>query len=555
MMCADSMRNLKALIDHAGIGQSGNDQETLMELMNLTLQCLGGIRIMVDAAEREKNCAAAAAEFYPGKSDLNSDDALRLVFAGAVDRMMFSISKAAPLNDLDPSRHLVESFPHDQKIGSSHWLPIHWAVLGDDMYDVEGADAVVLQSNKSPPRNDNAGSCKYSHRISLINTIVKSYPSVANQLDREGRSILHYAARLSSVALVDCVMKFAVLPGGFGPAHTNLNGAFPLHNTARFSKSLSVMQYLLKIHPDLVTVGNNDGTLPLHWAAAKNSNLEIVRCLIDAFPQALQIANHEGYLPLHTAGQNLRLDIVKAISDANPSAISVLDTEGGIPLHHACCFNTNIEVIRFMNTVFKDGMTLAQSDGITPLHLAASQNSSTDVIKYLLQIYPQAAFAADVDGWLPLHCLVTRHRDEMTSDRIECMRLLLSANPKAVSSMRNDGQTPYDMAKSNQHRDLVLRLILFAQPDYNKAEFARLNWSGYRRLTVISCLALHRYSNLSNNGHFDYLCLESDPASVVGLEALQKSFMYVVKKLTYGYLGNSGRSIKSNVLRHIIKFL
>lgn len=547
-MCADSMRNLKALIDHAGIGQSGNDQETLMELMNLTLQCLGGIRIMVDAAQKEKNCTAAAAEYHPGKPGVNCDDALRHVFAGAVDRMMLSISKAEPLSDLDPSRHLVESFPHDHRIGSSHWLPIHWAVLGDDLHDVDGA-------NKSLPRNDITGGCKYSKRISLINSIVKAYPSVANQLDREGRSILHYAARLSSVALVECVLKFAVSPGGFGPAHTNLNGAIPLHNTARFSKSLFVMQYLLKIHPDLVTVGNNDGTLPLHWAAAKNSNLDIIRCLIEAYPQALQIANHEGYLPLHTAGQNLRLDIVKAISDANPSAISVLDTEGGIPLHHACCFNTNIEVIRFMNSLFKDGMTLAQSDGITPLHLAASQNSSTDVIKYLLQVYPQSAFAADVDGWLPLHCLVTRHRDEMTLDRIECLRLLLAANPKAVSSMRNDGQTPYEMAKSNRHRDLVLRLLLFAQPDYDKAEFARLNWSGYRRLTVISCLALYRFSNLSDNGHFDYLCLESDPASVVGLEAIQKSFMYVIRKLTYGYLSNSGRSIKSNILRHIIKFL
>lgn len=554
-MVSSEERNLKALVDHLGIGQYGNDHDTLMELMNLTLQCLGGIRILVGTLQIEKDAAAAAQDMQREKEDIDCCDAFREIFASAVNRMMFSVLQGKQLNDLDPSRHLIESFPHEHRIGNSQWLPIHWAVLGDDYFSLESSPNDDHKSNVSCPESLNTDGNDCSHRISLINTVVKSYPLVADQLDNEGRSILHYAARLSSVPLVESIIQISRTSNVFGPDLANLNGAFPLHNAARFSKSLPVTKHLLDISPILATVGNNDGTLPLHWAAAKNMNTDVIDCLIKAYPDAAHTANHEGYLPLHTAGQNLELNVVKVINDAFPGAISVIDTEGGIPLHHACCFNTNVKVIHYLNSLRSGGMTVAQADGITPLHLAASQNSSPDVIEYLLQEFPLAAYAVDIDGWLPLHCLVTRHRNEMTADRIQCMRLLLAVNPTAVSAKRNDGQTPYQMAKLNNHRDFVLRILLFAQPDYDRVEFARLNWAGYRRLAILGCLSFDRYSNLNSNGHFDYFFYGQDSKTLDGLQRLEKNSLYVIRKLTYSYLGDSGLSIKSNVLRHIIKFL
>ena len=557
-MVNSEARNLKALVDHLGIGHEGNDHDTLMALMNLTLHCLGGIRILADTIQIEKDAAAAAQDMQQETDEMECHYAIREIFASAVNRMMFSVLQGKHLNDLDPSRHLVESFPHEHRISNAQWLPIHWAVLGDDYFSLESTLETTLHDDHNsnlfcPESPDTDSDC--SHRISLINTVVKSYPHVADQLDTEGRSILHYAARLSSVPLVECLIRISRTSHVFGPDQPNLNGAYPLHNAARFSKSLSVTKHLLDISPILATIGNNDGTLPLHWAAAKNVNTDVIDCLLKAHPEAAHTANYEGYLPLHTAGQNLMLDVVKVIYDSFPGAISVTDTEGGIPLHHACCFNTNIEVIQYLNSLRIDGMTVAQADGITPLHLAASQNSSPEVIEYLLQECPLAAYAVDIDGWLPLHCLVTRHRDEMTADRIQCVRLLLAVNPSAVSAKRNDGQTPYQMAKLNNHRDSILRLLLFAQPDYDKEEFARLNWAGYRRLAILSCLSLHRYSNLGSNGHFDYILNGSDSKKLSGLQRLERNSLYVIRKLTYGYLGDSGLSMKSNILRHIIKFL
>lgn len=580
----EEKKSIKSLIDHIGIGQSGSNHQTLMELMNFTLQCLGGIRLMTIAAEKEKAAIAVADQIKREEIKIDSDEAIREIFSSAVNKMLLCMTDR--LSDLDPSKHLVESFPDENNIGCSHWLTIHWTLLGEELYDASATatttDKILLPNSSSSstnsviidstPKETQKLVCDQdnSQKISQIDAIILAYPKMIDEYDKEGRSVLHYAARLSSVALVDCVMKYAHSPGGFGPADANLNGAFPLHNVARFSRCLSVTKHILGINPSIISCGNFDGTLPLHWAAAKNTNLDIIDCLIKANPEALQTANLEGYLPLHSAAQNLQLHIVKAVVDANPTAICVRDAEGGIPLHHACCFNTNLEVIKYMHALYPEGVSVAQSDGIIPLHLAASQNATAEVTKYLLEMYPRGAFVVDRDKWLPLHCLMSKDCDDIKASHIECLRLLIAANPQAVSQAREDGQTPYNMAIERHHRDTVLRLILFAQPNQDVEQFARLNWNSYRRLAVFAALTLHRsdlllasIDLLVNNKKTkdiknDTKSNNNDEDIDVNLYSVEKKHdncIYVFRMLTNGHVGENGLSINSNVLRHIIKFL
>ena len=550
-MSDEDMYQLRGLMDHVGVGLSGSDHVTLMELMNITMHCLGGIRLLVATAEKERAATRAANEFATS-GELSAEEAMCTVFAGAVKRMIHAIVLAVPLDDLDPSRHLVESFPYNSKIGTSDWLSIHWAVLGNELYD-SGVD-VPMSNGTVQPSKCTAQETKIheiAEQVSLIDTIVKTYPETAQELDKEGRSVLHYASRLSSPSLVECVMKFSGFPRGFGPNQANLNGAFPLHNAARFSKSLEVLELVKSLDPTIVALGNNDGTLPIHWAAAKNSNLDIIHALIKAYPEAMKTPNNEGYLPLHSAGQNSQLHIVQAIHAADPSAISVCDREGGVPMHHTCCFNSNVNVIRFMDNLYSPGIAVVQSDGITPFHLAASQNSSVAVTQYLAQRYQPSALVADDDGWLPLHCLVTRHRNDMTAERIECLRILLAANPAAVLKETLDGLNPYQIAKARGHRDLILRLMLFSQPDYDKVEFARLNWGSYRRIAILACLSLHwQFAPKDSSSP-----VTDDDDHDNFLEYSDNKIVFIMNKLTDGYLGQSGLSIKSNILRYIIKFL
>lgn len=525
---------LKSLLDHIGIGQSGTDHATLMELMSFTLQCLGGVRMMVAQATKEKKAKLAAADLPRAhkSDDTTGDDAVVIAFSIAMKQMMSAVSSGMDVDDLDPSRHLVESFPQEAAFGRGDWLPLHWAVLGEANMPCGKCYAFKNGTSSSSFVDTN----EVDRRIRVVKALMTTYPSMANQLDKEGRSILHYAARQNSEALVDCVIQHTS-PDGFGPDVANANGAFPLHNVARFSKSTAVAATMLQNSPHIITVGNNDGTLPLHWAAAKNTNLGILEILIKAHPDAIKIANHEGYLPLHSAGQNNQLHIVQAIYKANPAAISVRDSEGGVPLHHASCFNSNLEVVKFLYSSYREGVTVVQEDGITPLHLAASQNPSANVMKFLLHVYPTAVHSTDSQGWMPLHCLLNKHRDDMTASRIDCLRLLLAANPMAVIAVRNDGVSALDMARLGEHRDFIMRLLLLAHPPADPVTLATLNWESYRGRAVKACLLYHR----AISGRVVF--------------AGESTLQYVVRRLLEGSVGMGGISIKNCVLQYILKFL
>lgn len=300
---APTDRHLNSLLDHLGIGHSGADETTCMELMNVTLQCLGGLRVLMVREENKRRATQAASDNLSRhaagavEGSESSVEAVHSTFVLAVQRMLAAAVAGDDLDDLDPMRHLVESFPNDAGIGTPQWLAIHWAVCAPGSI---GTSASSFTS--TPPSASAAGNVDVARQVRVVHALAQGHPTMVNEMDKEGRSILHYASRRNSVALVDCVMQYAS-KSGFGPEHANGNGAFPLHNVARFSSSKRVADAVLKLSPRVIAVGNNDGTLPLHWAAAKNTDLELVNALIAAHPEAVTTANHEGYTPLHSAGQ------------------------------------------------------------------------------------------------------------------------------------------------------------------------------------------------------------------------------------------------------------
>jgi ankyrin repeat protein len=292
-------------------------------------------------------------------------------------------------------------------------------------------------------------------------------------------------------------------------------------------------------------MGNNNGTLPLHWAAAKNSNTNVINSLLRAYPSAIRMPDHEGSLPLHSAGQNKYLHIVKVIYDAFPEAIAMPDSEGGVPLHHACCFNSNLDVVKFMHDAYPDGIRLAQSNGIMPIHLAASQNPSADVMRFILSNCPESAFAVDNHGWLPLHCLIENDPLDMTASRIESLRMLLRAHPRAVVHKNMSGISALDHARLRRHRDYVVRLMLLACPEADPVELARLNWNSQRRLALLTFLSLESRTAEALSGETN---------TVYDINNREMGTLVLLSRGAFSVSG-SGYSLMSSVVRHIIKFL
>ena len=86
----------------------------------------------------------------------------------------------------------------------------------------------------------------------------------------------------------------------------------------------------------------------------------------------------------------------------------------------------------------------------TPLHMAMLQRNTT-VIKLLLDYGFDPNAKSTMNGYTPLHSAVS-------ANNADGARLLLQYN--ADKNIRNnEGQTPLDMARKNDKRDLVLILI------------------------------------------------------------------------------------------------
>jgi hypothetical protein len=199
----------------------------LQELMNLSLQCLGAIRILSTDIEQSRKVkwTTSIHNQVNIEKDGFAEWALRKTFSFAAKRMIQHIVGANSPHNLDPARHIVESFPMSLAMLNQTWLAAHWAVLGDpDLHPF----------HKSTKNQSLASIHNPDERISILSCLIPYFPSTLTETDLEGRSVLHIASRLGSIALFDCVLGHCDRYHGLSLAHANHNGAIPLHNAARF---------------------------------------------------------------------------------------------------------------------------------------------------------------------------------------------------------------------------------------------------------------------------------------------------------------------------------
>ena len=128
------------LCGHLGMDPSGDPLSNIQELMNFSLQCLGGIRILFQSLEKQRNSTMLKSlDDISHWQDLGVQYwSMKKVFQDSLLRMMQAIM-VSDEQSIDPCRHIVESFPNGSTIGKQNWMAAHWAILGDPSkhtYDV-----------------------------------------------------------------------------------------------------------------------------------------------------------------------------------------------------------------------------------------------------------------------------------------------------------------------------------------------------------------------------------------------------------------------------------
>ena len=233
----------------------------------------------------------------------------------------------------------------------------------------------------------------------------------------------------------------------------------PLHLACRRDPPLYIIEYLVKLAPEVCLEADNYGKVPLHYAAERGDSLDVMEYLVLSLPDTVTSSDNEKRTPLQISlmGSNRESRQKRPTPCAKEIEILlgnkpngevlmnapayVADINGNLPLHTACdnIEEMDIETMKILVEANPKAAISQNNEGKTPIHLAflkCFENPLTlDIVNVLLpkELASDICNIQDVDGFLPLHCACRNFAS------FEVLQFLLMYNPKAASTMCNIG--------------------------------------------------------------------------------------------------------------------
>lgn len=309
--------------------------------------------------------------------------------------------------------------------------------------------------------------------LSLIKTLLKTWPGAAAAKDADGATALHHAAakRASAEAVaalleanpeavkLQSTLKLTVpdaeVAAGGGLTHAiatsadATRGFTPLH-WALLMRSTEIVELLLEAEgghgKESAAVACAAGRLPLHTAAANEASLATIKAIIEAHPPSLKHTDKHGATPLHHAAAHCApVESMAELSTQHPAAVQAKAKNGWTPLHYlvACGDASTPEAARLFINSWSGAVTACDDQGRTPLHVAVASGAPPAVVTALLQRWTGAAAARqqDAGGHTPLHWAAQK------SSAADTVRAVRSAYPAAVAMVTTEaGCTPAHLA-------------------------------------------------------------------------------------------------------------
>jgi len=238
-----------------------------------------------------------------------------------------------------------------------------------------------------------------------------------------------------------------LLHSGADPNATRGDGVTPLYIACQNGYT-DLVEPLLKHNADVCLPVTADGATPL-FISSQNGHRAAVQFLLKYGAQP-DTPRTDGVTPLFIAAQNGHMEVVDILltrADVNNA------TFHGATALFIACFKGNTDVVRLLLSR-RANVNLACDDGATPLFIAA-KNGRCDIVQLLLLSTFVDVNTTYYDGTTPLFAAAEKGDHEI-------VRLLLQHNANPTME-RNDGHTPFSIAKANNHQEAV-RLLQPPEP-------------------------------------------------------------------------------------------
>jgi len=220
------------------------------------------------------------------------------------------------------------------------------------------------------------------------------------------------------------------------PRERDIGGNLPLHSAVG-GMPIDFCKVLIDVHPESVRIASNRN-------ACINGNRdasELIQYMVELYPESITVRNEQGFLPIHCAAsaRHGRVDNIELLLKHDPDMTSKKTTDGKrqLPLHLACRYCKHPEVIQALYDSFPEAILVLDADKKVPSQLVSQRRKKDrskvstffrDQYEYVTKMKDVGIMhSPDENGWLPLHHAL---KDNVSLGTI---KLLLS---KALVSVR-----------------------------------------------------------------------------------------------------------------------
>ena len=339
------------------------------------------------------------------------------------------------------------------------------------MYLLSLGMSVNMTDNSS--RSPLLCACLEGDRLENVKTLVE-HGALINQVDKDGKSALHFAATFSSPEVVRYLLSrgmsanmtdnssrspllCACLEGdrlenvitlvkhGAKIHKVDKDGKSALHFAATFS-SPEVIMFLLFLGMSVNMTDNSDRT-PLMCACLEGGRFENVKTLVKHGAEIYKV-NKDGKSALHFAATFSSPEVVRYLLSRGMSA-NMTDNSSRSPLMCACLEGGRLENIK---TLVEHGAEIhkVDKDGKSALHFAATF-SSPEVVIYLLSL-GMSVNMTDNSGRTPLMCAC------LEGGRFENVKTLVEHGAK-IHKVDKDGKSALHFAATFSSPEVIMYLL------------------------------------------------------------------------------------------------
>lgn len=187
-------------------------------------------------------------------------------------------------------------------------------------------------------------------------------------------------------------------------------GWLPLHWAARNCSSTVIIEYLLEKFPQSAFTPTLKGQLPF-LISMQNRDTDIMECLLRANPDAIDSIDNKGNTGLHEAVRWCNPAATLRLLAHSPALIMSKNFNEQIPIHRLFVHLPDskrlrwhqLEVLRILIEHTPECVTVKDKYGCVALHLAAYYNTSLEAVSLLRSVYPSATLIYDYQNKLPVH--------------------------------------------------------------------------------------------------------------------------------------------------------